>query len=186
MDKKNTFPPQEQKTLRILDEILKQKSIRAVVESIIPRVEHKLKKDSEALLAWEPVPLETFGNRLPAEIRSSWVFVVRAGSESGAERHPNSHQRMMSHRGSGDLQVFTGERWRSNRLISDSEEGIGRRWVSIPPQIWHQAVAFTEDWVVVSFHTVPEEELIEERPDPADARLIRKRLYLDKHNRDEP
>lgn len=160
--------------------------MRVVIESIIPRVEHKLKKDSEALLTWEPVPLETYGKRLPSEIRSSWVFVVRARSETGAERHPNSHQRMMSYRSSGDLQVFTGEKWRSNRLISEPEEEIGRRWVSIPPQIWHQAVAFTEDWVVVSFHTVPEEELIEERPDPADARLTRQRLYLDKHDCNEP
>jgi hypothetical protein len=35
-----------------------------------------------------------------------------------------------------------------------------------------------EDWVVVSFHTVPEDELIEERPDPDDRALTRRKVYL--------
>jgi len=168
-----------QKILRILDEIVKRESVKAVIDFLAPRVEQKLKKDSEALLAWEPVPLDTFGKGLPNRIRSSWVFVVRAQAESGAERHPNSHQYMMSYRGSGDLQVKTGERWDSNLLVSDQGLGIESRWVSIPPHTWHQAVASKEIWVVVSFHTAIEQELIEERPDPTDTQLTRQRLYLD-------
>jgi len=168
-----------QKILRILDEIVRRKSVRAVIDSLVPRVEQKQKKDSEALLAWEPVPLDTYGKGLPNRIRSSWVFVVRAQAESGAERHPNSHQYMMSYRGSGDLQVMTGEKWGSNLLVSDLGKGIESRWISIPPYTWHQAVAAKGVWVVVSFHTALEDELIEERPDPADTQLTRQRLYLD-------
>jgi hypothetical protein len=52
------------------------------------------------------------------------------------------------------------------------------RWVSIPAGTWHQAVVPDEDWVVVSFHTVPEDELIEERPDRDDAGSTRLRTYL--------
>jgi hypothetical protein len=169
-----------QKILQSLDEIVRQESVKAVIDSLVPRVEQKLKKDSEALLAWEPVPLDTYGKGLPDIIRSSWVFIVRAQAESGAERHPNSHQYMMSYKGSGDLQAMNGEKWESNFLVSGQEKGIESRWVSVPPYTWHQAVASKENWIVVSFHTASEEELIEERPDPTDAQLTRQRLYSNK------
>lgn len=168
-----------QKILQDLDEIVRRESAKAVIDSLVPRVEQKLKKDSEALLAWETVPLDTYGKGLPDIIRSSWVFIVRAQTKSGAERHPNSHQYMMSYRGTGDLQVRKDERWDSNLLVSDPEKGIENRWVSVPPYTWHQAVAPKKNWVVVSFHTALEDELIEERPDPSDNELIRQRFYLD-------
>lgn len=168
-----------QKILQNLDEIVMRESLKAVIDSLVPQVEQKLKKDSEVLLAWEPVPLDAYGEDLPKMIRSSWVFVVRAQAKSGAERHPNSHQYMMSYKGSGDLQVMTGERWNSNFLISEPGKRIESKWVSIPPYTWHQAVTSKENWVVVSFHTAPEDELIEERPDPTDTQLTRQRLYLD-------
>jgi hypothetical protein len=168
-----------QKILLILDDIMSQESVKAVIDSLVPRVEQKLKKGTVALLAWEPVPLDTYGEDLPSVIQSSWIFIVRAQAESGAERHPNSHQYMMSYKGSGDLKVKTGEEWNSNLLVSNPGKAIESRWVSIPPYTWHQAIATKENWVVVSFHTVPEEELIEERPDPTDTQLTRQRLYSD-------
>ncbi len=74
---------------------------------------------------------------------------------------------------------MTSKKWAPNLLVSDPEKEIESRWVSIPPYTWHQAVAPKENWVVVSFHTAPEDELIEERPDPSDTELTRQRLYLD-------
>lgn len=168
-----------QKILQSLDEIVMRESVKTVIDSLVPRVERKLNKDTEALLAWEPVPLDKYGENLPNMIQSSWVFIVRAQAESGAERHPNSHQYMMSYRGSGDLQVMTDGKWDSNLLVSDPGKRIESRWVSIPPYTWHQAVAAKKNWVVVSFHTASEDELIEERPDPAEPKLTRQRLYLD-------
>ena len=111
-------------------------------------------------------------------IRSSWVFAIRAQANTGAERHPNSQQRMMSYRCSGELQIWTGERWRSNTLVSDLEAQIENRWISIPPNTWHQAVVTKENWIVVSFHTVAEGELIEERPDADNIGLTHQRKYL--------
>ena len=169
--------------LQILDVIVRRKSVRAPIDLIVLRVEQKLSQNPGALLAWEPVPLAAYGDRLPNMICSSWVFVLRAQTNTGAEKHPNSHQRMMSYRGSGDLQIWTGERWCSNPLVSDSEARIGSRWISIPPNIWHQAVVPEENWVVVSFHTVSEDELIEERPDPTDTKLTRQRRYLDEQKK---
>jgi hypothetical protein len=79
---------------------------------------------------------------------------------------------MMSFQGSGDMQLQAGtsapinEDWKSNMLISGSDAPLEKRWISIPQHVWHQPVVSKEaDWVVVSFHTVPAEELIEERPE---------------------
>ena len=127
-------------------------------------------------MAWEPIGVTVFEGALPAAIRSSWVFILRAGANTGAERHPNSHQRMMSFEGTGDLQTEAESAgrsaharseiaWQSNILVSDSEASLERRWISIPKSVWHRPVVPQGvDWVVVSFHTVPAEELIEERP----------------------
>ncbi len=167
----------ELKIINVFDLILKQDSVRAALDSFLPQVERKLSVDNNAVMAWEPVPLEIYGNLLPKTIHSSWIFILRANRSTGAERHPNSHQRMVSYRGEGDLQIWSRGKWYSHLLESSPEFEIESRWVSIPPNIWHQAVVPRTDWVVVSFHTETESELIEERPDPLESKLIRKRKY---------
>src|SRR5262249_4993981 len=110
------------------------------------------------------IPIEKYRG-LPPEIRSSWIFVLRKGTTTGAERHPNSHQRMMSYLGSADFPEVHNEVWVAHRLTSDRTRPIAERWASIPPYTWHQGIVDPDEhWVVVSFHTVPAEELIEERP----------------------
>jgi hypothetical protein len=141
-------------------------------------VEQQLVGDPAANMAWEPVPLGAYLAALPDAIRSSWVFILRAGATTGAERHPNSHQRVMSCRGQGDLQVAHGDEWHSHPLVSMPEAALDRRWLSIPPNTWHQAVVSGSNWVVVSFHTVPAHELIEERPEPDSTNATRQRTYL--------
>ena len=184
----------ERAILQELDSAVRGEGVRPAIEAIAARVEAALAADPEAKLAWEPVPLEIYGVGLPAGIRSSWVFVLRAGTTSGAERHPNSHQRMMAWRGSGDLQTWEGNRWQSNLLAPDpaalknltsaptKNVGAGRelhlRWVSIPVNVWHKPVMGRDTWAVVSFHTVPAHELIEERGHPEEHTATRQRTYL--------
>src|SRR5690349_5573850 len=98
---------EERSRLESLDAVLRSENVREQIRPIVERVRAELARKEEALMAWEPIPLTIFGRALPPEIRSAWVFVLRAGADTGAERHPNSHQRMMSFEGSGDLQ--TGE-----------------------------------------------------------------------------
>jgi hypothetical protein len=108
------------------------------------------------------------------------VFVLRAAADTGAERHPNSHQRMMSFEGSGDMQTREPGGWQSNVLVSDPEAPLERRWISIPPNVWHRPVVGTDaDWAVVSFHTVPADELIEERPDNSRKNGTKQMKYLE-------
>lgn len=162
--------------LEALDAALRRPGVREVIEVIAARAERALEADPKSKLAWEPVPLDTYG-ALPEMIRSSWVFVLRAGTTSGAERHPNSHQRVMGWRGTADLQTWEGG-WQSNVLLSDPAAPLAERWLSIPVNVWHKPVMGAENWVVVSFHTALENELIEERGDPATEEPTRQRTYL--------
>jgi hypothetical protein len=169
---------QEKSLLELLDGILRSSAVRAQVNRIVERVARKLRQQRTATMAWEPIPLSVYGNSLPPPIQSSWVFMLRAGATTGAERHPNSHQRMMSYQGIGDLQTEGQGQWQSHPLVSESSAALEERWISVPPNVWHQAVIADQDWVVVSFHTVLAEELIEERPDAEDASRTHQQHYV--------
>jgi hypothetical protein len=86
---------------------------------------------------------------------------------------------MMSFEGSGDMQTGKPGRWQSNVLVSDPDAPLERRWISIPTNVWHRPVInAAADWAVVSFHTVPAEELVEERPDESGERGTSQMTYL--------
>src|SRR5205807_9182296 len=112
------------------------------VQTVVDRVRAELARNTEAVMAWEPIPLETFARGLPQGIRSGWIFILRAGADTGPERHPNSHQRMMTLEGSGDMRTERiesekedlrikkeekGIEWQSNLLISDPDAPLERR-----------------------------------------------------------
>jgi hypothetical protein len=157
---------EERSCLESLDTVLRSENVRKQIRPIVERVRADLDRKKAALMTWESVPLSIFGSALPAQIRSAWVFVLRAGADTGVERHPNSHQRMMSFEGSGDMRTGAPEQLQSNVLVSNPDAPMERRWISIPQNVWHRPVVGAEaDWAVVSFHTVPADELIEERPD---------------------
>src|SRR5215831_14468532 len=170
---------EERLLLEALDGALRSENVRKQIRSVVERDREQLARTKDALMTWEPFPLDVLATRLPPEIRSAWVFVLRAGADTGAERHPNSHQRMMSFEGSGDLQTGEPGNWQSNVLVSDPDAWLERRWISIPTNVWHRPVISSEtDWAVVSFHTVPAEELIEERPDDSKEAGTRQMKYL--------
>ena len=167
---------EERSVLETLDEIVCSDKVRTQLLPIIERIRAELARKSDALMTWEPVPLDTFGHRLPASIKSGWVFVLRAGTDTGFERHPNSHQRMVTLAGTGDMKTaakgmpndvkdeseIVGQ---SNVLVSNAGAALERRWISIPKNVWHRPVIPKgADWLVLSFHTVRPDELIEERP----------------------
>src|SRR5215472_6320569 len=170
---------EERSRLEVLDTALRSESVREHIRTVVKRVRGKLAQRKEALMTWEPFPLEILATALPPEIRSAWVFVLRAGTDTGAERHPNSRQRMMSFEGSGDLQTGEPGNWQSNVLVSDADAPMEQRWISIPTNVWHRPIINAEtDWTVISFHTVPAEELIEERPDDSQEAGTRQMKYV--------
>ena len=181
----------ERALLEGLDKIVRSEKVRAQIVPIVNRVWEDLLKKTDALMTWESIDLETFALELPAIIESAWVFVLRAGADTGAERHPNSHQRMMTFAGTGDMRIDAAGTpneveteseiaWHSHVLISDPAAVLERRWISIPKNIWHRPVIPKDgDWVVVSFHTVTAAELIEERPG------AKQMLYEGERNRND-
>jgi len=161
---KVTLTAPEKRILAVLDRLATSAGVRARIDAAAGRLEKTLLAAAGAQMAWETVPLSTFGPGLPETIRSSWVFILRDGAVTGAERHPNSVQRTLSWRGTGDLMTRSGNRWTSHRLASDGGAPLRRRWVTIPAGTWHQVVVRGGHWVVLSFHTALAEDLIEERP----------------------
>ena len=172
---------EERSRLETLDAALRSDKVREHIRLVVARVRDQLASRKEALMCWEPISLDLIATTLPPEIRSAWVFVLRAGANTGAEKHPNSHQRMMSFEGSGDFQTGEPGKWDSNVLVSDPDAPLERRWISIPPNVWHRPLIDAEaDWAVVSFHTVRAEDLIEERPDDSREVGTRQMKYLGK------
>jgi hypothetical protein len=153
--------PKERNILLDLDSLLQKEIVRQSLMSIVVEAQMKLKDDPSVFFAWQGIPLELYGTALPSSILSSWVFVIRAGIPPEPHRHPNSRQRILSYFGTGDLQVWEEDQWRSNSLISSPESALEERWVSIPQNIWHRPLV-REDWTVISFHNVSEEQLVEE------------------------
>ena len=146
-----------------LDEVVGRESAAEKVREALRRVLEQLEISADQM-AWEIIPLSVFGRALPESIRSSWVFVIRAGADTGAERHPNSHQRSLSLTGSGIFEVRKEGAWIPHSLVSTEHSTAEQRWVSIPPATWHRLTAGHEPWGMLSFHTVNPEELVEERP----------------------
>jgi len=72
----------------LLDEIVREGSASTRVRETLERVQRQLAA-TDGPMAWETVPLSVFAKPLPGAVRSCWVFVLRAGAATGAERHPN-------------------------------------------------------------------------------------------------
>jgi hypothetical protein len=146
-----------------LNDVVHTDSAAAHVTNVLQRVIRQLDTPAK-LMAWDIVPLGAFGGALPESICSCWIFVIRAAAATGAERHPNSHQRSFSLIGSGTFELRAGANWHSHPLVSAEPAGVEQRWVSIPPSTWHRLFVGSEAWGMLSFHTSLPEELIEERP----------------------
>jgi hypothetical protein len=146
-----------------LNEVVRSDSAAAIIGTTLQRVLRQLDASAK-LMAWETVPLSAFADGLPESIRSCWIFVIRAGAETGAERHPNSYQRSFSLIGSGSFELRASTNWHSYPLKSTDGASIEHRWVSIPPSTWHRLFVGSEPWGMLSFHTVVPDALIEERP----------------------
>jgi hypothetical protein len=150
-------------TLAALARAVRAPHVAHALDAVADLVVARLATTPEADMGWETVPLSLYGE-LPPEIRSSWVFALRGRRDTGAERHPNSVQRMLSQRGCADMQTWTRGAWRSNPMASDEDAPFHARWLAIPAGVWHRPVVAERTWVVVSFHTAAADELVEERP----------------------
>jgi len=71
---------EERSLLEALDTIVGSEEVRAQIYPIVERVRTELARNKKTQMTWEPIPLTIYGGALPSGIRSSWVFVLRAGA----------------------------------------------------------------------------------------------------------
>ena len=72
---------EERSRLEALDAALRSDNVREHIRSVVTRVREELARRTDALMRWEAIPLHIFATTLPPEIRSAWVFVLRAGAD---------------------------------------------------------------------------------------------------------
>ncbi len=148
-----------------------------VIAPMLARVERSLADHPGQPQAWEPLTLGTLPFQMPAGVRSCWVFVLRAGASFGAERHPNSHQRTVALSGDALFELFIDGDWSQRPIRTSDSENDSVSAVSIPPSVWHRITVGPTNFVSMSFHTVPAEQLIEETPVGEDLSVTTQRLY---------
>ena len=175
---KVTLTAPEKRILAVLDRLATSAGVRARIDAAAGRLEKTLLAASRGADGVGDGAAVHVRSGPPETIRSSWVFILREGAVTGAERHPNSVQRTLSWSGAGDLMTRTGGRWTSHRLASNRRAPLGRRWITIPAATWHQVVVRDGHWVVLSFHTALAEDLIEERPREGAPETSHRRHYL--------
>src|SRR5216117_3519331 len=120
-----------------LDAVVRTPSAAGQVREALQRALQQLALSREQM-AWEIIPLSALGCSLPESIRSCWVFGIRAGAETGAERHPNSHQRSLSLSGTGRFELRERDTWGAHQLVSTEGRPAQQRWVTIAPSTWHR------------------------------------------------
>src|SRR5262249_1363314 len=150
---------------------------REALAPMLARVESALRARPDQPQAWEPLPLNSLRFKTPPDIQSCWIFVLRAGAIFGAERHPNSHQRTIALSGSALFEVFVDGSWSPCPVSGRKGESESACSVSIPASVWHRITIGPENFVSVSFHTVPPDQLIEETPVGDDLSVTKQRLY---------
>ena len=148
---------EESRILEALDLAVRSEAIRCEIDAI---VEQKMRERPMTFLTCEPIPPRLLHCSPRRDHPVELVFILRDNRITGVELHPNSHQRMMSYRVSGDFQTRPGGERCSNLLTSDPRAPIAERWISIPRMSGTSAVVPSENWVVVSFKTAAEHKLI--------------------------
>lgn len=91
---------------------------------------------------------------------SLWVFAFAPNGESDTHKHSNSTQITCTWRGSGRLRI--GDPAQAIEVVPPSpsiEQNPEGNWAVIPSSVFHHAKAAATGWSVVSFQTVPAEEL---------------------------
>lgn len=169
-EERHKWSDEERALLQRLDALLREPSVLQEIDRVAAELLARTPSGSEKLLDRERVPIAIYGPNLPSLIRSCWIYLMREPAMTTPERHPNSHQRTMAYKGTGFFEVnempdFDGEGDGATYFLEGGFTApLETRWASIPENLWHQAVVTEGDWVMVSFHTATENELIEEHP----------------------
>jgi len=134
--------------------LLQQKNILKIIEDLQQAIQH-----TEETFVWASLDLNEIKRELPENIKSGWIFVLKANVASGCHYHPNSIQHMVMLSGQGESQV-AGVRKKMTRFDTPdcSPDEI---WYVIAEGVEHEFFPEASDMVVMSFHTCEANKLEE-------------------------
>lgn len=141
-----------QKLANLVDGWRKVSPVRAIVDELTRRV----MTGKEPFLGM-PLPDELVHGRMPPGIESAWIFVLRPKTKSPPHKHPISTQHMAVIGGNGAFEI--GKK-RDYLQPFDPAFPVKSVYV-IPPNTPHSFDPGHEPLVLMSFHTVPADQLVE-------------------------
>lgn len=137
--------------------------------AMVSRLKNELATSDERFV-WSVISVDDSAVEvLPAHIKSAWIFVLRKDTPSVRHLHPNSTQHMVLIEGRGRSHI--GDKVSEMIRFSDAPDRDDA-WIVIDQNVAHEFFPEAQDMVVLSFHTCPEDELIE-----IDAGTGRQRIY---------
>jgi mannose-6-phosphate isomerase-like protein (cupin superfamily) len=156
-DRPMDLSPHVGSRLRALDALI-EGALRPLIDQAVDAARRMLATSHEPF-GWQFIDVGS--GHLPDGIGSVAVFVLPAGSTPPGHHHPNStqHMRLLAGRATVTLRS-TGSPARHDPVRYDM--GAQRPWLVIPQRVAHEIeVTPGEDLVVLSFHTVAQEDLLE-------------------------
>ncbi|MGA9750442.1 MAG: hypothetical protein WBS54_01500 [Acidobacteriota bacterium] len=143
------------------------------VKALVQELTEKLSKGGAAFEG-APLPEETVTDRLPPGIKSAWVFVLKPQTLTPAHQHPNSVQYTSVIAGGG-----TGHVGDKSFYLQPFDPAFPELSVLVISEgTPHAFEVGNEHLVVLSFHTVRAEELVE-----VEVETQRPRRYIEKRER---
>jgi oxalate decarboxylase/phosphoglucose isomerase-like protein (cupin superfamily) len=146
--------------LRALDALI-DGALRPLVDHAVDAARRMLASSQEPF-GWQF--LDVGSEDLPDGIGSAAVFVLPAGSSPPGHHHPNStqHMRLLAGRATVTLRSTGSPGRPAPPDPVRYDVGAQRPWLVIPQRVVHEIeVTPGADLVVLSFHTVPQEDLLE-------------------------
>lgn len=141
--------------LKNLNSVTKKLLKNPRVKEIITDLKAKLPHAQEPFI-WKALDIESFKDKLPPEIQSAWIFVLKRNIPSEVHYHPNSIQHTIMIEGQGKAKI--GRQWKDLNLFSPDKI---ESWCIIDKDIPHEFYPKKQDMTVLSFHTCSCHELLE-------------------------
>jgi mannose-6-phosphate isomerase-like protein (cupin superfamily) len=153
--------------LQQLNDAVAELVTRPAIRSVVDTLKEELQHTAEPFV-WSTIDLKSVSTRLPDEIKSAWIFVLKKNVPSGCHYHPNSIQHMVMIEGEGTSRVGTV----SGRmeLFEARGDAFEDSWYVIPEGVPHEFFPEGKDVVVMSFHTCDSDELEEISCDSGESR----------------
>ena len=131
--------------------LLQDSSVRVTMDNLKANIQ----KSNEPFV-WNTIELPPFKDRLPLEIQSVWIFVLKRNTPSVAHYHPNSIQHTVMIEGKGRVRI--GKQWKELRLFDPQDD---ESWCIIDKNVPHEFWPEEQEMVVISLHTCLSNELME-------------------------